>query len=149
MAQLNFVVLAENVIVDSQSNMLSIINIIERINTSNIPSLYPGLYLISVWEREKTSVKKSETVSFRTRIKYKSGKITEKAPIFDGEIKPGKSKLRVMVRIQSVPIEEEGTMIFLIEEKIKEKTRIKWRKVGFASLEVRKVKVGLTKKSIS
>ena len=140
MAKLILATISENVIVDSQSNMISIINVVERINTSNVPSLYPWIFLTSVWQREEENIDKPEPISFRIRIKYKSGKIAGKAPAFNGEMPAKIKKFRTMIKIQGIPIEEEGFMEFLIEKETKKKNKSLWKTVSTIPIEVRKVK---------
>jgi len=116
MAQLLFCLLAENIITDSATNNTSIINVIENISVNaELPVNFPLMQLVISWERE-TPMGNAEPLSFRIRIRYQSGNFFGRDFRIDAPIPADKDRIKSIVRMEGIPLNETGKMEFLIEK---------------------------------
>ncbi|SRR5258706_209840 len=133
MAKLIFCLVTENIITDTSTNLISAINIVERLQGAVIPGIKPLLYLLLQWNKE-TSFDQPERFTFKIRIKYPTlGYLDSPVGIIDAEIPADKSNLRFVSRIEGMPLREVGVTEFEIKQKINEG----WKKVGSFPVEVR------------
>lgn len=114
MAELLWSLVCEKPIVDSQSNQVSIIGIIEQLNVPKTPSIFPQmLYVVSLWGRTSQGDE-----SFKYRIKIVQGTMnyiygdTE----FEAVIPEGKERLRNLIALPALKIEEIAPLSIIFEQ---------------------------------
>lgn len=133
MAQLISVLAAQNVITDANTNNVSIINLVERVNIPQVNTIYPEIYVISFWKKE-IDKEKEEKLTFKVRLKYASGAYFEKDSQLQGAIPAGNDRIRAIMYIQGVPLREFGDMTFVIERA--DESGKTWTEVGSYSFVV-------------
>lgn len=99
---------AEGVVVDSNTNTISLFSIIEEIVTTELPSILAKLSVISVMEREANDPEAYELI-FRLNNNKKELWTTSVTANFNG-----KYRARNVVVINGIPVEEPGELRFII-----------------------------------
>lgn len=128
---------SKQVIVDSKSNNLSLIEILEQFNVSDLPIVIPQIYyLASMWGKDSSFENKEETFRFKIVITSNPEKPPENEGI-EAELKIPQDKKRVrhLVSIQGIPIQEEGTLYFIIYLKSEDT----WKEVHRIPIDVKKI----------
>lgn len=137
MAKLIWAISCQAATVDQQTNQITLVNVLENINTPDIPSVFPSLTIAILWEREVPSVNSPEAFEFRIRIRHPSGSFTNPPEQFEelkAEIPRDKIRLRSIISMNGLPIQEEGRLEFLIEIK----RRRNWEIVGSVPIFVKR-----------
>ena len=103
-------------IIDNRSNNLSLIEILEQFNVSDLPTVVPQIYyLASMWGKDSSFENGEETFRFKIVITSNPEEPPESEGI-EAEIKipQDKKRLRHILSLRGIPIQEEGTLYFII-----------------------------------
>jgi hypothetical protein len=131
MAKLLYAIIAESTIVDSQSNLLSIIKIYENITVPRLPATIPAVFIITGWIKEG-DITRPEHLNFRVRIVNPSGSEVERNFSMEGDIPANKRWLRTIIRAEAIPLVEAGLTKILIEKR----NGTRWAEIGEIPFEV-------------
>ncbi len=101
----------ETYLVDSSSNNVSLINLIEEFNLPGLPTVIPKLTVVAQLERE--SMDENEAVSLKIKANMNDIEIFEQPIMADFK---GKSKTRVFLEINGLPLNDCGVLKFLLVE---------------------------------
>ena len=114
--KISFATISESAIIDQQSNQLSIINIIERIEFFGpLPFQFPKITLVMNGERNiNSNISKSETLSIKVSKISPSG-VSENINEFKLTIEEGKERTRAIISLMGIQFSEIGVYQFLIE----------------------------------
>lgn len=119
----------EKPIIDSKTNSLSLIGILEQINVPRVPIVVAMmLSVVSLWQKDDAYKKKEETFKHRIKIELPLG-TTVISPIEYQTIIPNdKVRIRTLNGIAGIPVNKEGILYFIIElcsdDKWQEKQKI-------------------------
>ena len=133
MLTLQLLVIAENAVTDATTKQLSLVNIIEEINTPGVPVIFPVLRIVTVWTRE--NITSSEDINFRIQIEYPNGERFDQDFEFNGQIPEEKRRLRTTAIIQGIPLRELGVINFIVEKR----NGTEWDEVGRYPVEVKQI----------
>ncbi|MBW7955435.1 hypothetical protein H3C66_01765 [Patescibacteria group bacterium] len=135
MAKLLFCFVTENVVIDSTTNLLSAINIVEKVQTPSFPASKPIVYLVAYWKKE-TDSNQAEGVRFRVILKQPNHRETN-PPVMEseGQIPAGNDFLRLVFRMEGIRFDGEGVTEFIIRQNV----RGQWQKAGSFPLLVSRV----------
>ena len=119
MARYEWGLLCENAMVDSSSNNLSLINIIEQINVLTTPVVIPQrFFLVTYWTRERP-ITEEETVQYKISIQSED---TLGEPEFETmitmRIPPDKEHIRNLCRLSGLPIKSVGRLLIRIQQPV-------------------------------
>ncbi len=109
--KLKSLTVCETYIVDSSSNNVSLINLIEEFNLPGLPTVIPKVTVVAQLERK--SVEENDVVSLKIKANMND------IEIFDQPIKTdfmGKLKTRVFLEINGLPLNDCGVLKFLLVE---------------------------------
>ena len=108
--------LSESASVDSQSNQLSIFNIIESVDIIGpLPIQFPRMTFVVVWERENP-LNSSTEERVKCRVKVKSSLTTSsQGDEFDVVALPGQPRVRAIMNLAGVPINAVGVNEVIVE----------------------------------
>lgn len=113
MAKLLWALLCEQAIINSQTNNVSLIEIIEQLNVPNFPTIVPQkFYIVSLWEKETPNKDKEETFNFKIIIKSQPDTIDPNESGFSVEatIPNNKDRFRNVCAISGLKIDREGIL---------------------------------------
>jgi hypothetical protein len=127
----------DKVIIDQESNNLSLIGVIEQFNLPEIPLVIPQLFqVVIMWEKDTSYNGKEEPFSFKIVITPKGRKpLEDEGKIYEYKIPKDKKRFRNLCGLRGIPIEKEGTLFIRIFLKIK----TKWDEVYKIPLEIKKI----------
>lgn len=110
------VTISESASVDTQTNQLSIFNIIENVNIiGTLPIQYPRMVLVAVWQRNDPLSSSSEE-RLTARVSIKSSQPTNSlGDEFDVMVLPGQARVRAMINLVGIPINASGFNQIIIE----------------------------------
>ncbi|MCK4376006.1 MAG: hypothetical protein KAX19_11770 [Candidatus Brocadiae bacterium] len=114
-------ILCMDVITDQQTNLVSYINCLERVQTTELPFPLLPCWMGTLWTRNGEA---SEALQFKIVLVSPKGK--KKVVFQSDEITLDKQNTRVNVHLTGQPIEEEGTHYFQIHQKGPKR----WKKVA-------------------
>lgn len=126
MAKLLWSIFCEKPIIDSKSNNVSLIGVIEALNVPTVPVVIPNpFFIVSLWQRSSLNESKPEDVEYR--IVLITPKKREKQ-LIKYKFSLEKKRHRTLNGIFGLPIDSAGTHYFSIQqlkgEKWKEEFRI-------------------------
>lgn len=117
MAKIIFCLVAENIITDSSNNLISIMNLVEKIESPSLPVVRPLLYFFIYWKKEGP-INATEKFSFRIRIGSPNGSYLDNPhKEIAAEIPAEKDRLRFISKMEDIPLQEEGDLEFVVEQK--------------------------------
>lgn len=134
MANVLWAVLCQDTVVDSRSNQISIINVIDQFNPKvPLPTIL-GLQaiLVVVWEKQKLEREEAEDIRYRFLIVHPDG---EEVPPSEGNELSGsieKKRLRTLTNMLGIPIKQPGILRILIQEEVGQE----WIERGQVQVEV-------------
>jgi len=132
MPKLIFCLATENVITDSSTNLISAMNIVSKIQATVFPSVKPVIHLLMYWRKEGP-ITQSESLALKVRIKYPTkGYLDHPQGTVESEIPAGKRTLRVISKMEGLPLKEVGTMEFVVKQRVTGG----WKKVGSFPVDV-------------
>lgn len=107
--RVQFALCAQTASVDRSSNRISIFNVIDHVPTTTLPIILPSVTFVSIFENER-----NEAANFKGVFE---GRINDKT-IVRGEVPVSfvNGRLaRVLLTLNSIPINEHGTLSFRLE----------------------------------
>lgn len=137
MPKFQWALLCQQAIVDSKSNNVSIIAIIEQFNVSELPTIVPQVYqLVSLWDKDSSFKGKEETFLIKIVITSSLEKaIEEKGIQIEIKILGAKERARHVWAIKGIPINEEGILYIVIFLKFGED----WKEIHKIPIQVKKI----------
>lgn len=115
MAKLIWSMLCEKPLIDSQTNNVSLINIIEEFSVPNVPISIPQpFFIVSLWQRELSDKNKPENFEYRIMLVSPSKSERE---LIKYKVKIEKERHRTMNGIIGLKIGELGTHYISVEIK--------------------------------
>jgi len=129
--------LCERAIVDSRSNNMSLMGVVEQFNVPDLPTTIPQIFdLAMLWEKDDSLKGKDEAFSFKIVITQKKREVSiNKGKTYEINIPKNKYRLRSISSIRGIPVKEEKTLYFRIYVKSKDK----WEKIFSIPIEIKKV----------
>jgi hypothetical protein len=116
MANLLWSLLCEKPLIDSQSNQISLIGIIEQLNVPKVPIIIPQLYfVVCLWEKDNSKEGREEVFKHRIQISPQSETYKYTPFEYENTIPSDKMRLRTCNGIRGIPVSEPGKIIFSIE----------------------------------
>ena len=101
-------------IVDAQSNLLSLINIVEEMGVpAQAAVLGAVIYLVSQWEKDNLADENAEVFRYRIRLLSPAGDQVGTSNEMEQTV--GNDRLRSMVGLRGLPLKEEGYYHWVIE----------------------------------
>lgn len=117
MAKVIFCLVAENIINDSSNSLISVVNLVEKIEGQALPAVRPLLYFFVYWKKEGP-IAAAEKFTFRIRVKRPDGSYLDNPhEEITEEIPAGKDRLRFISKMEDIPLQEEGDLEFVVEQK--------------------------------
>lgn len=137
MPKFQWALLCQQAIVDSKSNNVSIIGIVEQFNVSKLPTIVPQVYqLVSLWDKDSSFKGKEETFFIKVAIASSLEKaIEEKGIEIEIKILEAKERARHVWAIKGIPINEEGILYIIIFLKVGED----WKEIHKIPIQVKKI----------
>ncbi len=111
----NSLILCEACLIDSRSNSLSFINIIEEMNFHSLPAMITKAAIIA--QIEKESLDEDVTSTVNLDIYLNNVNILKQPLKVDFK---GKTKTRVILEFQGLPIQEPGLLKIMLTDGIKQ-----------------------------
>lgn len=126
-------ILCESAIVDSQTNYLSLIKIVESFNFLDFPGKLPRLNIVTMWFKTK-NLGKPQSIDARFSLINSNTEDSEAIPRIEFKINvPGdKKNMRAILEVSGITIHRAGEYNFRVE--IKDNTS--WNKVGEIRFDV-------------
>lgn len=126
MAKLRWVMFCEKALIDSRTNNVSLIDVVEEITVPKVPVVIPNpFFIVSLWVRD--AVRKNELEKVDYRIMLVTPKKKEKQ-LIKYKFQMEKKRHRTLNGIFGLPIEHEGIHYFSVQqlknEKWKEEIRV-------------------------
>lgn len=116
MAQHLWSLLCEKPLLDSQTNQISLIGIVEQFNVLKVPTLITKVtFVVSLWEKDSNFENEEERFKHRIQISPQSQEYTYKPCEYDNLIPKEKKRIGTCNGIEEIPVSEEGHLFFHIE----------------------------------
>jgi hypothetical protein len=127
MATFLWALACERAIINNKSNNLSLIEIFEQFNVPTVPIIIPqAIYIVSSWEKAEKD--KEETFTFKIEISQPdSAEDLKKEAEIEAVIPKDKNRIRNLCRIFGLKAEREGTVYFIISQKVGENWKEEYR----------------------
>jgi hypothetical protein len=123
LANLIFTLCCERPIVDSQTNLLSLIGVIEEIGLSGPQPVFGGImHIVTLWERSNLLDTKPEKYEFTLKLQAPSGQIVNQVGPMNGVIEGRRH--RGFIALQAIPFPEQGRYHWVIETTENGQTRV-------------------------
>lgn len=127
----------ERPIIDSKTNMLSLIGLIRIINVPEIPIVIPqSFYVVSLWEKEASysESKKAETFTYKIIVTQQSPRPSKEGLEHEITIPKDKKRTRSICGIAGIPIKKDDELNIIIYLK----SNGVWKKIYTISVDIKK-----------
>lgn len=134
MIDFEFGVICSSAIIDSRTEQVSIINMIDSVQVDAFPAIVPNVTIALFWKRSDNTSNEDLTFQFRMRREPDlTGVIPEINTIeYEQPIPSGKTKARTIMNIAGIFVNNEGTNKFIFETKNDDN----WTHAGVIDLSV-------------
>jgi hypothetical protein len=135
MADLLWALFCERAIVNSKTNNISLIEIVEQLSVPDLPIVIPQpFFIVTLWEKKDKD--KEETFYFRiisTHLEQDEVNIRP-SPEIECVIPHDKERLRNLCQLSGIRIEKEKPLYFIIQRKVDDN----WDEVQKITVQIKK-----------
>jgi hypothetical protein len=110
MPQLEYFLASESCAIDSQTNRVSIFNVLEEIQAAGFPTLMPGVVAMAVWNAEPGDEQRDFQAVFLV-----SGPGDEEPRRFPVNFRIPEARARTLIQIVGYPVNGPGQLRFEVE----------------------------------
>ncbi len=138
MPKFQWALFCNQAIIDTRSNNVSLIGILEQFNVSDLPTIVPQIYyLVSLWDKDSSFEGKEETFIIKVVITSNLDTASKEEGV-QQEVKIPKDseRARHIWSIKGIPIKEEGILYIVIFLKSGED----WEEIHKIPIQIKKTK---------